>query len=50
MLGFVQWLLETKGIKTKDIDWYSITKLFDEYKIYRKDEEYENEKVKEKRR
>tara|TARA_X000001382_G_scaffold23319_4_gene14221 strand:+ start:5125 stop:5277 length:153 start_codon:yes stop_codon:yes gene_type:complete len=42
MLGFVQWLYETKGIKTKDIDWYSITKLFGEYKQYQKDEEIDH--------
>jgi len=49
VLGFVEWLYKTKGIKTKDIDWYSITKLFDEYKIYQKDGVYENDE-KEKRR
>ena len=42
MLGFVEWLYKTKEIKTKDIDWYSITKLFREYKQYQKDEEIEN--------
>ena len=49
MLGVVDWLYNTKAIKAKDIDWYSITKLFAEYKRYQKDEANENDE-KEKRR
>ena len=43
----MQWLWKTKKIRAKDIHWYEVTKLFDEYK-----QELENEtfKDKEKRR
>lgn len=38
MIDFMTWLWATKKIKAKDIHWYEITKLFEEYKRLIKEE------------
>lgn len=50
MIDFMTWLWATKKIKAKDIHWYEITKLFEEYKRLIKEGAYEKEKRWQKRR